>query len=213
MKLLILTYINTHFLSWPWIQHLSSLNPRAARLNARWRSPTLQPHSKPDCRLSPYPRVRPAITPSHTERNPTTTLRNTFKKANRSSPSRRLWKVSSSNVENVVYAPMNPMGIRYRQFAFQWVLSARRVTTSPIKNDPEMLITNVPYGKRAPNRLLMYAPSQKRAIEPANPPSPTIQYLFIWFPHSQSLTPTFLWRCTSARSTKGTGYICSYPRS
>src|SRR6202163_4645077 len=111
--------------------------------------------------------------------NPTTTLRNTFKNAKRSSPSRRLWKVSSSNVENVVYAPMNPMGIRYRQFAFQCVLSARMVTTMPIRNDPEMLITNVPYGKRAPSRLLLYPPSQKRAIAPANPPRPTIQYLFM----------------------------------
>src|SRR5258708_9403489 len=132
--------------------------------------------TRPHFRLLPHPRVRPAITPSHTEMNPTTTLRNTFNNANRSSPSRRLWKVSSSNVENVVYAPMKPMGIKYRQFAFQCVLSARMVITRPIMNDPAILITNVPYVHPAPSRLLIYPPSQKRAIDPANPPRPTIQY-------------------------------------
>jgi hypothetical protein len=53
--------------------------------------------------------------------NPSRTLKNTFKKANRNWPSLKLWKVSNSNLENVVYAPINPMGIRYRQFAFQSV--------------------------------------------------------------------------------------------
>src|SRR5712671_5989341 len=145
-------------------------------------SPTVRPRIGFGGRFLPYPRVRPVITPSQTARNPRTTLKNTFKKANRNSPSLRLWKVSSSNVENVVYAPMNPMGIRYRQFAFQCVLSDRMVTIRPIRNDPEILIANVPsggalpvrnicdqyfgienvpYGKRAPRRLLMYAPSQK----------------------------------------------------
>src|ERR1700730_1624219 len=126
------------------------------------------------CRSLPHPMVRPVITPSQTAINPRTTLSNTFKKANRSSPSRRLWNVSSSNVENVVYAPMKQMGTRDNKFAFQCVLSARMVTIRPIRNDPEMLIANVPYGKRAPSRLLIYAPSQKRAMEPANTPRTTI---------------------------------------
>jgi hypothetical protein len=39
--------------------------------------------------------------------------------------------------------------------------------------------------------LLIYAPSQKRAMEPANPPRPTIQYLFIFLPQSPPrLLPT-----------------------
>src|SRR5581483_3922462 len=94
--------------------------------------------------LLTHPIVRPVTTPSHTAINPSTTLSATFRKANKISPSRKLWNVSSSNVENVVYAPIKPMGIRYRQLAFQCVFSARIVTTRPIKNDPLMLITKVP---------------------------------------------------------------------
>ena len=54
----------------------------------------------------------PATTPSHTETNPTTTLSETFSPAISISPSCRLRNVSYSKVENVVYAPMKPIGIR-----------------------------------------------------------------------------------------------------
>ena len=50
---------------------------------------------------------------------------------------------------------------------------------NPIRNDPVQLITNVPYGNRVPIRSLIYPPSQNRAMEPKNPPMPTIRYLFI----------------------------------
>ena len=59
----------------------------------------------------PQPILRPMTTPSHTATKPRTTLRITFKNAKRTSPSWNDRSVSSSNVENVVYAPMKPMGI------------------------------------------------------------------------------------------------------
>lgn len=86
----------------------------------------------------------PATTPSQTDAKPTKTLKATYAPAIRSSPCCIVRNVSNSNVENVVYAPIKPMGIKYRQFALQCVRSASSVMNSPIKKDPEQLMANVP---------------------------------------------------------------------
>src|ERR1700722_19934568 len=85
--------------------------------------------------------------------------------------------VSNSKVENVVYPPIKPIGIRYRQFVFQCAFVANTVTAMPTRNDPVTLITKVPYGNRTPNLPPIRLPTQKRKTEPRNPPMPTIQYL------------------------------------
>src|SRR5579862_4088876 len=96
----------------------------------------------------------PVMTPSQTETKPTPTLSTIFIAATRSSPSWKTRNVSYSKAENVLYPPRNPIGIKYLQFGLQCALSARRVMTKPIRNDAVILITKVPYGKRAPNRPL-----------------------------------------------------------
>src|ERR1700683_1697866 len=104
--------------------------------------------------------VLPVIAPNQTEMNPTTTLRTTFNPAIRSSPSWNTRKVSYSNVENVLYPPMNPIGIRYLQFGLQLVFSVKIVITKPIKKHAVMLMINVPARKRVFSLLLTWVPTQ-----------------------------------------------------
>src|SRR5580700_3074614 len=62
-----------------------------------------------------HPTRRAVIAPSHTETKPTTKLRTTFSPAIRNSPAGKMRNVSYSKVENVLYPPMKPIGIRYPQ--------------------------------------------------------------------------------------------------
>lgn len=82
--------------------------------------------------------------------NPSKTLSTTFRDAFTNSPSWMLRRVSNSNVEKVVYAPINPIGMRYRQLGLKFAFAVSSVTLKPIRNEPEMLMTKVPYGKRVP---------------------------------------------------------------
>jgi len=129
--------------------------------------------------LSFHAMVLPVITPNQTEMKPTTTLRTTFNAAMRSSPSWKTRKVSYSNVENVLYPPMNPIGIKYLQFGLQLVFSVKIVMTKPIRKHAVMLMMNVPARKRVFSRLLTWLPTQKRKTDPTAPPIPTIKYLVI----------------------------------
>jgi hypothetical protein len=82
--------------------------------------------------------------------NPSKTLSTTFRDAFTNIPSWTLRKVSNSNVEKVVYPPISPTGMRYRQLGPKFAFAVSTVTLKPIRNEPEMLMTNVPYGKRVP---------------------------------------------------------------
>jgi hypothetical protein len=53
-------------------------------------------------------------------------------------------RVSNSKLENVVYPPMKPIGIRYLQYGLHWLLSVKKAKTIPIRKDPVMLMTKVP---------------------------------------------------------------------
>src|SRR5215469_8682078 len=94
----------------------------------------------------------------------------------RTAPSCRLEKISHSNVENVLYAPTNPIGIRYRHAGVSSTRSPRYSRENPMIRHAVRLITKVPYGKRVPNRLATVPPTQKRATEPSAPPSATSKY-------------------------------------
>lgn len=141
--------------------------------------------------------VLPVITPNQTETKPTTTLRTTFSPAIRSSPSWNTRKVSYSNVENVLYPPMNPMGIKYLQFGLQLVFSVKIVMTKPIRKHAVMLMMNVPARKRVFSRLLTWLPTQKRKTDPTAPPIATIKYLVISASHSLLRIPQTMFELAS----------------
>src|SRR5437762_5050571 len=94
----------------------------------------------------------------------------------RHAPSVTAVNVSSSNVENVVYAPMNPIGIRYRQFGCTTSRSASSAVTKPMIRQPDTLTTKVPYGNPTGTRAWMTAATWYRAIAPRAPPTAIMTY-------------------------------------
>src|SRR5215472_2716954 len=83
-------------------------------------------------------------TPHHTAASPRTTLRQRYKPEIRTAPSCRLEKISHSNVENVLYAPTNPIEIRYRHAGVNSTRSPRYSRENPMIRHAVRLITNVP---------------------------------------------------------------------
>jgi hypothetical protein len=84
------------------LQHRS--HPPSKRLEQSWvgKKSGLRSHTN----------LRPKAAPAHTATNPTITLREIFNGPVMAWPSWTARSVSYSNVENVVYDPINPMGIR-----------------------------------------------------------------------------------------------------
>src|ERR1700757_2350238 len=84
------------------------------------------------------------MAPPQIPTNPKIRLRTTYDEAMRNAPVCRLVNISHSKVENVLYAPTNPIGRRKRQAGFSSVWLPRRVRTNPMIKHAVMLITKVP---------------------------------------------------------------------
>src|SRR5215469_9911338 len=124
----------------------------------------------------------------------------------RTAPSCRLEKISHSNVENVLYAPTNPIGIRYRHAGVSSTRSPRYSNENPMIRHAVILITKVPYGKRVPNRLATVLPTQNLATEPRAPPSATSRYFCTVPSLSAVRTPhaiTDWWPSVSTQNCQG----------
>jgi hypothetical protein len=89
---------------------------------------------------------RARTTPSHSAMYPATTLAPTFAAPLSQLPSVIARNVSYSKVENVVYAPMKPMGMRKRQFGCTTTRSVSSVAAAPRTRQPVTLTANVPHG-------------------------------------------------------------------
>jgi hypothetical protein len=83
-------------------------------------------------------------TPHHTPMRPRQKLKATYKPATRNAPVCRLEKVSHSKVENVLYAPTKPTGIKNLQAGFNSVRLPKKDREKPMITHAVMLITNVP---------------------------------------------------------------------
>jgi hypothetical protein len=79
-------------------------------------------------------------------------------------------------VENVLYAPTNPTGIRNLHAGFNPVRCPRKAREKPMITQAVMLITNVPYGNLVPKRLAIVAPTQYLANDPSEPPMAIHKY-------------------------------------
>lgn len=107
-----------------------------------------------------------------------------------------------------MYPPMKPMGIRYRQYGLQFVRVIIRAKKSPIRNEPLTLMTNVPYGKRAPILLPMKLPNQKRSTDPKQPPTPTITYFSKSLPSRLTRVRQFRRLCKPKHKTPAKSFDC-----
>ena len=63
------------------------------------------------------------------------------------------------------------MGTRNLHAGFHPVRRVRSVSEKPINKQADILMKNVPYGKRVPSRLAMVESTQNLAMEPIAPPS------------------------------------------
>lgn len=88
----------------------------------------------------------------------------------------RFVKISHSNVEKVLYAPTNPIGIRNLHAGFIPVRLLKNSRKNPMIKHAVILMTNVPYGNLVPRRLERVEPTQYLIKEPSAPPSAMRKY-------------------------------------
>jgi|ERR1700748_3117601 len=104
-------------------------------------------------------------------------------------PAWRFTKVSHSNVENVLYAPTNPIGIKNLHAGFNPERLPKNAAKKPMIKQAVMLMTNVPYGNLTPRRSETVEPTQYLVIDPSAPPSAIRKYFckfdFSSFPRLQ----------------------------
>ena len=84
--------------------------------------------------------------PTQAAPKPRTTLEPMYNKLIAAAPVRNVVKASHSKLENVVYPPKMPVTRKSRQFAFSAERFRNKVIRTPIKNEPVMLMRNVPAG-------------------------------------------------------------------
>jgi hypothetical protein len=95
--------------------------------------------------LMPSHEIASAIrTPHQTATRPRKKLASAYNDAMKNAPVRMDENVSHSYVENVLYAPTKPMGIRYRQAGSSSVRLPRKVRAKPMITQAVMLMTKVP---------------------------------------------------------------------
>src|SRR5271154_3109562 len=84
------------------------------------------------------------LTPTATATRPRTRLTTTFRIATQNAPARKLAKISHSNVENVEYAPINPIGTRNRHDGLTSTCRFSNSSDTPIIRHAEILTSRVP---------------------------------------------------------------------
>src|ERR1700683_1076578 len=121
--------------------------------------------------------ITPAIRiPHQTATRPRTTLKTTYSPATERLPVCKLEKISHSKVENVLYAPTKPTGMRNLHTGFSPVRRPRKAREKPMITQAVMLITNVPYGNLVPIRPAIVEPTQYLARDPSAPPMAIHKY-------------------------------------
>lgn len=112
-----------------------------------------------------------SVMPRRSPRNPTTTLREIYTAPRRKSRSRKSPYISASNVEKVVNDPKIPTITIILKFSLTEILSVRRISRNPIRNEPVKLISNVGKGKCSKTLARGEIFTKYRATAPMAPPA------------------------------------------
>src|SRR3990170_5602329 len=110
------------------------------------------------CPLDLHASALPIVKPTNTVTSPSATDPNAFRAASPTAPSSQSRQLSSMSVENVVYAPRNPIISGPRMDAGRNPRSMASANSSPRTAEPDRLMTSVPHGN---------APAARSATTPS----------------------------------------------